>query len=198
QNKWCPSPHKTESAKCFVEGYAVGTRGRYVCNKGFRRKPSQSNLLECKNNSGHAQWAYLSDSFCEGKKEHVGKAGWVFAIRLIQRKETPGRNKKINCKSFCGDPKPHENATIEITLYVVGQKLLYRCLEGYKARSSFSMCEKSSKGAAWTTTVPGCSNDTHVSGKAVEPVSKGRKRSFTSRMVLQGSATSFPLLQPPK
>nr|XP_028601319.1 interleukin-2 receptor subunit alpha [Podarcis muralis] len=149
----CPVPQKIKFAKYTApEGYVVGTPARYSCHKGYQRKPRKSNLLTCRNVGGTAKWNRTSSlPICVADpRQTLPPTVHSTAGNLSIASTSP---QPTNQAGFCGEPEPLSNADVKVTMYHVGQKLRYECLEGYRGTVPFSevsTCEASGGKNVWS------------------------------------------------
>ncbi|XP_063164868.1 uncharacterized protein LOC134501190 [Candoia aspera] len=62
----CPPPDPVKFAEYSTDRYVVGTRARYLCDEGYKRKAGTSNFITCKEQSGIARWTYSRPPACIG------------------------------------------------------------------------------------------------------------------------------------
>uniref|UniRef100_A0A8D2Q2F3 Interleukin-2 receptor subunit alpha n=1 Tax=Varanus komodoensis TaxID=61221 RepID=A0A8D2Q2F3_VARKO len=165
----CSPPQAIDYAGFFTERYAIGTLVRYVCEKGYSRKAGESNLVKCKNESGHAKWMYRFPPAC---RENPSSSSLPVT--------RPPSSFLLAPLGFCGAPSALKHAKMEVAKYGVGQELHYRCLDGHRARTP--ICEVRTCGSyggkgVWSRLALQCMNSSKaVGGTARTLLSTGNVR----------------------
>uniref|UniRef100_A0A8C8R7S6 Interleukin-2 receptor subunit alpha n=1 Tax=Pelusios castaneus TaxID=367368 RepID=A0A8C8R7S6_9SAUR len=170
----CPKPPNITFAEIVIDRITVGSKVRYTCEVGYKRKLGQTDVFVCVNDTGLIYWNITTTSICIGKITPMpslwggpqGKPG----MPPHRAGQSPA---PMPCQGYCGIPRSMEHARYRMTKYGVGQELNYRCLSGYVAQSptfAISVCKKDGDKLLWKELRLECTNDSKSGEETTQPI----------------------------
>ncbi|KAM9170620.1 interleukin-2 receptor subunit alpha [Pangshura tecta] len=164
-NGKCVTPHYIEFAEITIDRVVVGSKVRYKCEAGYRRRIGESNFIVCTNDTGLIHWTTKA-SVCEWDSSATSQ-------QSERKPENPVTIVPSDTAGYCGIPSPVEHATPKVTDFAVGQELHYKCLRGYDARPptfDISTCKEEHGKTFWTKLSLLCTNDSKSEEEMTQPI----------------------------